>query len=179
MDLNLFHIMALAKEVKVKESLKDLKKLFKSSKPLFQPRIRMLIVIKSSDKSLSKIELSKRVQSSASSIQTWRSLYLDGGLDKLLMHETKAARPSIFTPSQHKQLEAKFHDPENGFQGYKELHHWVEKTIKSGIKPNSLMVYCRRKFGTKIKVARKSHIKKDTEAVETFKKTLVATWAKL
>jgi ABC-type taurine transport system substrate-binding protein len=28
-----------------------------------------------------------------------------------------------------------------------------------------------RKFGTSIKVARKSHIKKDPEAVEAFKKT--------
>lgn len=170
--------MAYPKEVIVKESIKSLRKLLHTSKPLFQSRIRMLIVIKQSEHPLSKNALSKLVQASASSIQIWRTLYLEGGLDNLLTHSTKASRPSMFSLEEHQVLEAKLHDPANGFQGYKELHQWVEQHIKSGIKPNSLMVYCRQKFGTKIKVGRKSHVKKDDEAVEAFKKTLVPNYVK-
>lgn len=171
--------MALPKEVIVIESTTELKQLLKKSKPLFQPRLRMLLFIKNSQKPLSKKELSKLVYCSATSIQTWRSLYLKGGISELLSHTTTASRPSIFTSEEHSKLEQKLRDPKNGLQGYKELHRWVTKHIKTGVKENSLMVYCRQKFGTKIKVARKSHVKKDEEAVETFKKTLVVTLPRL
>lgn len=171
--------MSLPKEVIVKESKSELKQLLKKSKPLFQSRIRMLLIIKNSDKSLSKKELSRIVCCSATSIQTWRSHYLKGGISELLSHSTTASRPSIFTPEQHIKLEQKLRDPKNGLQGYKELHRWVTKHIKTGVKENSLMVYCRQKFGTKIKVARKSHVKKDEQAVDTFKKTLVITFPRL
>ena len=162
--------MALPKEVLVKESIVEIKQLLKSSKPLFHTRLRMLLIIKKSKKPLSKKELSVLLVCSATSIQTWRSTYLIEGIDGLLSHSTNASRPSIFTSEQHAQLEAVLRNSENGFQGYKELHNWVTKHIKSGIKPNSLMVYCRQKFGSKIKVARKSHVKKDDEAVKAFKK---------
>ncbi|NQX99662.1 MAG: hypothetical protein HRT70_00730 [Flavobacteriaceae bacterium] len=61
----------------------------------------------------------------------------------------------------------------SGIRGYKELLIWVEQQLGKTVKYNSLMVFCRNQFGTKIKVARKSHIKKDDKAVEAFKKTLV------
>ena len=171
--------MALSKEVVVKESVIKIKQLLKSSKPLFHARLRMLLTIKKSEKALSKKELSDLIHCSATSIQTWRSAYLKEGLEGLLSHSTNASRPSIFTAEEHTQLETVLLNPDNGFQGYKELHHWVIKHIKSGIKPNSLMVYCRQKFGTKIKVARKSHVRKDLKAAETFKKTLVTSLIKL
>ena len=170
--------MALPKEVIVIESTTELKQLLKKSKPLFQPRLRMLLFIKNSQKPLSKKELSKLVYCSATSIQTWRSLYLKGGISELLSHTTTASRPSIFTSEEHSKLEQKLRDPKNGLQGYKELHRWVTKHIKTGVKENSLMVYCRQKFGTKIKVVRKSHVKKDEEAVETFKKNFSCHLAK-
>jgi hypothetical protein len=37
----------------------------------------------------------------------------------------------------------------------------------------TLLKYAERHFGSKIKVARKSHVKKDDLRVESFKKTLV------
>jgi transposase len=171
--------MALAKEVIVKESVSEIKQLLKLSKPLFHARLRMLLTIKKSEKMLSKNELSRLVHCSATSIQTWRNLYIKEGISGFLSHSSKASRPSIFTSEEHVQLETILKNPKNGFQGYKELHRWVIKHFKKEVKVNSLMVYCRQKFGTKIKVARKSHVKKDDVAVETFKKTLVITKLKL
>ena len=45
--------------------------------------------------------------------------------------------------------------------------------LKKQFKYNTLMKYSIKHFGSKIKVARKSHIKKDPEAVEAFKKISV------
>ena len=166
--------MAFAKSITVKESITEIKGLQKKGKPLFIPRLRMLLVIKKSEFALSKNALAEQVGVNHNSIQKWRKLYEQGGIEALLSHKATASRPSVFTPEDKKKIEAKLKDPNNGLQGYKELHHWVKDHLKKEVKYNTLMVYCRNQFGTKIKVARKSHIKKDDNAVEVFKKTLVA-----
>lgn len=165
--------MALPKTVQVKESLKELKSLQKKSKRLFVPRLQMLLVIKQSNIALSKHELAKLVSVNHNSIQKWRTLYIKGGITNLLSHKTNASRPSVFTAQEKLQIESKLKDPKNGFQGYKELHIWVTEYLNKDVKCNTLMVFCKNNFGTKIKVARKSHVKKDEKAVATFKKTLV------
>jgi hypothetical protein len=62
-------------------------------------------------------------------------------------------------------------DPKNGIRGYSELLQWVKTELSKDIKYITLVKYAERHFATKIKVARKSHSKKDEEAVNTFKKT--------
>ena len=79
----------------------------------------------------------------------------------------------MFTKEEREKIYKKLSDLKGGIRGYKELLFWVEEELGKTVKYNSLMVFCRNQFGTKIKVARKSHIKKDHKAVETFKKTLV------
>jgi len=64
-------------------------------------------------------------------------------------------------------------DPTNGLRGYVELLRWVEHEFKKQINYNTLLKYSVKNFGSKIKVARKSHINKNDEAVATFKKTSV------
>ena len=165
--------MALPKEVIVKQTIKELNRLQKTSKPLFIPRLRMLHVIKQSDKALSKNALSKLVGVNHNSIQKWRKMYLEGGLEGLLSHKTTASAPFMFTAQEREKIYNKLKDPKGGIRGYKELLLWVEQELGKKVKYNSLLVFCRNQFGTKIKVARKSHIKKEDKAVEAFKKTLV------
>jgi transposase len=167
--------MALPKSIQVKESLKELKLLQKKSKLLFQPRLRMLQVIKQSEKALSKKALAQLVGVNHNSIQKWRTMYLEGGLEGLLSHKTTASAPFMFTKEEREKIFNKLSDPKGGIRGYKELLVWVEKELGKTVKYNSLMVFCRNQFGTKIKVARKSHVKKNQNAVEAFKKTLVVS----
>lgn len=54
-----------------------------------------------------------------------------------------------------------------------ELLDWIKNEFKKEIKYNTLLKYSIKNFGSKVKVARKSHIKKDEEAVKAFKKTSV------
>ena len=70
-------------------------------------------------------------------------------------------------------IEKKLKDPKNGLRGYVELQAWIEQEFKKQVKYNTLLKYSIKNFGSKVKVARKSHIKKDEMAVDTFKKTSV------
>ncbi|NQY00948.1 MAG: helix-turn-helix domain-containing protein, partial [Flavobacteriaceae bacterium] len=106
--------MSLPKEVIVKESIKELKRLQKVSKPLFIPRLRMLQVIKDSKKPLSKTALSKLVGVNHNSIQKWRSMYLEGGLEGLLAHKTTASAPFMFTKDERERIYNKLSDPKSG-----------------------------------------------------------------
>ena len=171
--------MASPKLIIVKETLSELKALLKNASPLIGPRLRMLIEIKKNDKAgISKRNIAKLVGVDPNSVQTWRTLYVNGGLKALQRHNKKGFKPSVFTPEEHQSIEKKLKDPTNGLRGYTELLTWAEHEFKKQIKYNTLMKYCIKNFGSKIKVARKSHINKDPEAVIAFKKTLVKSVSK-
>jgi transposase len=54
-----------------------------------------------------------------------------------------------------------------------ELKRWIEEQFNKEVKYNTLLKYSIKNFGSKVKTARKSHVKKDEQAVESFKKTSV------
>lgn len=167
--------MSLPLSIHIKESINDLRRLQRKHGELIGKRLQVLIEIKrhESKGGISKRELSKITGVNHNSIVKWRKQYLEHGLDILLKHGRKGFKPSIITQEEHHLLEAKLSDPTNGLQGYKELLQWVEETFGKQMKYTTLYEYVKRHFKTKIKVARKSHIKKDEQAVEDFKKTSV------
>ena len=166
--------MALPKQINIKESLADLRKVLKSSSALIAPRIRVLIALKENEKSgISKRDVASLVGVNHNSVQTWRTMYLQGGLKLVQSHNKKGFKPSVFNQEEHAAIEKKLKDPKNGLRGYVELQNWIEEEFKKQVKYNTLLKYSIKNFGTKIKVARKSHIKKDENAVEAFKKTSV------
>ena len=69
----------------------------------------------------------------------------------------------IFSAEDSQKLKEKLNDHENGIQGYTELLEWVKNELSKDVKYITLLKYSQRNFGTKIKVARKSHIKKDLQ----------------
>ena len=164
--------MANALSIEVKETLQELKHLLKISPAHHSSKIRMLIEIKKSDVALSKNELADRVGVNHNSIQTWRTKYQKEGIQGLLKDGRIGFKPSIIPPAAHKKIGIKLNAPEAAFTSYKQLHEWVDKHLIEGINYNSLRHYVKRHFGAKLKVPRKSHIRKDKEAVATFKKTL-------
>lgn len=164
--------MSKAKQLLVKESVRELKQLLRTVNVTISSRLRMLIAIKSHEgESLSKRKLGKLLGVSSSSIQIWRLLYDQGGLSLLMEDKRIGFKPSILTPSEHKKIEAKLNDPCNGLRGYVELQQWISEAFGKSVKYNTLLKYCGRNFGSKSKVSRKSHVKKDPEAVEELKKT--------
>lgn len=165
--------MSSPKSIQVKESVTELKKMLKTSPRLVFPRIRMLIEIKKHENTggISKRDLADAIGVNHNSIQTWRTTYLKGGIDALVSYKKSEGRPTVFTTEEHEAIKLKLNDYNNGLRGYIELLEWVNMTFKKEIKYNTLLKYTNREFGASVKVARKSHVKKDPEAVATFKKT--------
>lgn len=165
--------MSAPKQIKITESISALKKLQKTTIPMIAIRIKVIIEFKKNEVAgISKRAVADVVGVNHNSVQTWRTLYEKGGIEAILKHDRKDGRPSTITAEEHKRIEQKLHDPKNGLRGYVELLSWVEEEFKKTIKYNTLLKYATRHFGSKVKVARKSHVKKDADAVNTFKKTL-------
>lgn len=158
----------------IKETEKEIKDFLKKSIPFIAQRLRVLLIFKQNEKTgISKREVSKLAGVDPNSVQNWRTLYLNSGIEGLMKHKKIGFKPSVFTAFEHDLLEKKLNDPENGLQGYVELKEWLEKEVGRTFHYNTLLFYCIRNFKSSVKVARKSHVKKDGKAMETFKKTSV------
>lgn len=165
--------MSSPKLIQIKESTSELKSLMKSAIPLIAIRIRCLLEIKKHSNGISKRELANILGVNHNSVQSWRTLYLQGGIDAITNHKKIGHKPNILTSQEHSMIEQKMKDPNNGLRGYIELQNWIEKELGKTIKYNTLLKYCMRHFGSSVKVARKSHVNKDPNKVEAFKKTSV------
>ena len=166
--------MALPLKITVKETITELRSLMRNKGDLIKKRLIVLIEIKKHEKTgISKRNLSDITGINHNSINKWRKIYNEFGITPLLVHaRVGGSKKSVFSAEDSQKLKEKLNDPENGIQGYTELLEWVKNELSKDVKYITLLKYSQRNFGTKIKVARKSHIKKDEEAVETFKKTL-------
>ena len=165
--------MRKALTISIKESVQQLKELLKQQPEHLRERVRLILVIKQSERSLGKNELADLLGIDPNSANSWRKRYMDGGIDKLLEFKRGRKKPGRITAKIHKKIEEKLSDPTGAFRGYEELRQWLEKTYLPGIKYHAVNKYIKRKFKVGLKVARKSHIQKDEKAVEAFKKTPV------
>ena len=167
------YTMALPLQITVKETIPALRKLQRTHGELIGKRLLMLIEIKKHEKTaISKRELSRITGINHNSIVKWRKLYNLSGIEPLLKHgRVGGFKKSVVSKEEHRKIEIKLNDPKNGIRGYTELLEWVNKELFKDMKYITLVKYTERHFGSKIKVARKSHVKKDEEAVATFKKT--------
>lgn len=166
--------MSKPKLVIVKESLKELAQLRKQISDTKSKRLLMLIELKKQKgNAISKRDLAKLIGVDPNSITAWKKVYEQSGIEGIMSDGRKGFKTSIVSTEEHKKMEAKLKDPKNGIRGYVEFLDWVKTELSKDMKYITLVKYAERHFGSKIKVARKSHVNKDDQAVETFKKSLV------
>jgi transposase len=164
--------MSAPKTFKIIESESEIKKLARKSTPMLAKRLHALLAFKRNEASgISKRQVADEIGVDPNSVQTWRSLYIEGGIKKLLTHSNIGYKPSIINGEQEQALKEQLNDPHNGMVGFIELLDWFNTTFQASINYKTFHGFVVRKFDAKIKVARKSHIKKDVQAVEAFKKT--------
>lgn len=166
--------MSAPKIFKIKETEKELKKLMKNSEPIIAKRLRVLLVCKRYESvGIGKRIVADEVGVDPNSVQAWRTHYIEGGLKKLMSHSNIGYKPSLIKGEEEKALKKKLNDPKNGIVGFVELLDWFNKTFKTNINYKTFHGFVVRKFDAKIKVARKTHVKKDSDSVEAFKKTSI------
>lgn len=165
--------MSKPKPLIVKETQKELVQLRKNSSDTKSKRLLMLIELKKEKgNAISKRDLAQRIGVDPNSITTWKRLYEQSGIEGIMSDGRIGFKASIVSSEEHKKIEQKLKDPKNGLRGYVELLDWVKTELSKDMKYITLVKYAERHFESKIKVARKSHVKKDDQAVETFKKSL-------
>jgi transposase len=165
--------MASPTMIKITESIAELKALQRKYGELISKRLQILIELKKyEDTGISKRDLSNCTGINHNTILKWRKIYIAEGIAPFLVHNRKGGyKKSVFTKDEHDILSQVLNNPENGIVGYSELRKWLEKELNKPIVYITLVKYVQRKFGAKVKVGRKSHAKKDIEALEAFKKT--------
>lgn len=166
--------MALAKQIIVKETEQELKSLLRKQPAHLKNRIKMLLVLKKSEILLSKEALARILKINHNTAQIWRTKYANGGIDELLADGRIGFKPSLISDELHQALSERLHWSKDAFTSYVDLIQWItDNYIPEGINYQTINSYVKRKFGAKIKVSRKSHINKNDELVESFKKTSV------
>lgn len=166
--------MAKSKKIFVNQTEEELRKLKMKQPPHLKKRVDMLLILIKSDVSLSKNQLAKALKINHNTAQSWRNLYSKDGIDGLLSYGKTGFKPSIINNDLHKAIEKRLNSPRDAFTSYVDLVQWItDNYIKEGVNYQTINSYVKRNFKAKLKVARKSHINKDQNAVDDFKKTFV------
>lgn len=161
--------MAHPLQLNIKERLPQLKGVLRKQAQHLRPRIQMLILMKEG-KAFSKRELADALGVNHNSVQTWRSAYKKGGISAMIRFDRGGFKPSVIPPNVHRAIEKRLKNPIGAFNGYEQLRRWIDEHYLPAINYQTVNSYVKRHFGAKLKVARKSHIQKDEQAVKEFKK---------
>lgn len=154
----------------ITEELDYLCKLFsKTREPLKKDRIKTLIFIKSGKYSYLK-EISRKIGRQEKTVGIWVQQYTKGGLKSLLEVKSGGNNTRTISNQMISAIAEKLNDSTTTITSYVELKHTLEDELGEPIDYGALYTHCRRKHKSKLKVARKSHYKKDPTAEEVFKK---------
>ena len=150
----------------IKEGDEELRVEQKSSgKVVVYQRLQMLRILKSG-KATTLVEAAPLVGVTERSLQNWWRLYKQQGLEMLLRVEPNR-RPRLDAEQQQALVEEA---GKGEFSTIAEIRRWVEQSF--GISYTEVGMWkLVRKLKIKKKTPRPSHVKKNEEAVERFKKT--------
>jgi transposase len=155
-------------QVCVKESVSQLRSYQKRFPSKFKA-LQMLIIIKQQG-SLSKYKLASLLGSGHSSVVNWRRIYLEGGIEALLIENRGGFKKGKITAAAEKELASRLHNPKEGFRSFIEIQQWLAKQFGIEMEYHAVNKYVKRKFGARLKVSRKSHVQKSPAAEAVFKK---------
>ena len=155
----------------IEESLSELKNL-RSKQPTLskQKRVDCLVHLKTS-KFKTRKELANHLSIHIRTQERWLTQYRTGGMASYISNEPQIRPSKIISPQIHDALEARVNSSDSPFLGYWEAQQWVEDTFNVQIKYHWLRKYLITHFKTKLKSPRKSHYKKEEQAIEAFFKT--------
>jgi len=162
--------MAKVIDIQVLESEKELISLRNSSSNFVKrDRIKFLLLLKKGKCKYTK-DLASKTGLSRKTIYNWLKNYREGGLEKLCKNNKGGNNTPLLNQATIKEIEILLNDPYNTIISYVELLSILQERHQPELTYGALYKHCRIKHGSKLKVARKSHHKKDPQAVEAFKK---------
>lgn len=158
-------------DVEITESESELLYLLrKQTKILQHSRVKTLLFIKQGKVKYTS-EIATKLNRSRKSIYNWLQLYQNEGIQAYLEVASRGSRKEQLNDYTKECLATKLENPYTDITSYVELLQWAEQNCQEKIPYHALYHYCRSKLNSQLKIARKSHHKKDKQTVEVFKKT--------
>ena len=131
--------------------------------------LKALLLLKQGEKTL--VEISVSLEIHFTTLERWIKSYQTKGIEKFLDGITRNKPSKLITPSIHQQIEDRLKSSGNPFSGYVEVQQWLLQEHGVEIEYQWLWKYMTTKMNSKLKVPRKTNVKKDPEAEESFFKT--------
>jgi transposase len=155
----------------IKEDIETLKSLYKKElNSRVKLRIKCLIYTKSNKYSTQTI-LATHLGVNPATVLRWLKQYREEGLESVISLKHKGCPRSKISKLIHDELAIKLNSSTDLFRGYWDVQNWVNNKFNEQIEYNTIRTYLIRHFKTKLKSPRKSHYKKDEQAIEAFFKT--------
>jgi len=155
----------------ISESVSELKH-FRSQTNNYRVKARIQSLILTKEKRFTSSEyLANHLGIDVATLRRWKAKYLESGLEEFLKIRNGGKRYSHVSSDLHEALLQKAHNSEDPFMSYIEAVQWVKEHHDQTIKYTTLRSYLVDNFKTKVKKPRKSHYKKDEQAIAAFKKT--------
>lgn len=157
-------------KIEIKETEERLKKdLRKTTTDMYRARIRTLLLIKSGKYNYQR-ELSNKLGYCERTINRWLTLYKKEGYSVYLQVNFKGNATKKISSELSEAIFKELNNPKSTITSYVELFALLKEKFKEDIPYTTLYDHCRKKYNSVLKVSRKSHYKKDEQAVEAFKK---------
>ena len=156
--------------IDVAESIEFLQKEYaKTKSQLCKDRIKTLLYVKQK-RYCFQSEIGKRLGKTEKTIRNWLQKYSTSGFASLLEVKSGGNNTKTISDKALRFISDKIHDQNTTITSYVELQLVIEQELKEHVAYGALYSHCRRNYKSKLKVARKSHHKKDEKAEELFKK---------
>ena len=162
--------MGRVKKLEIKESTAELLKLIRGEKrPLVQARLQALYLYKSGQ-TQDYAAISEQVGYERHTVGKWFKLYRQQGLTACLQLEMGKKSGSIISGQALAELKEKLNSATDYFTSYKQIHQWLIKEHNLQLSYEHVHRFVRYTLKAKLKVVRKSNLKKDAVKEEKFKK---------
>lgn len=163
--------MSYTSRIKVKETGKELISAFQGAKDQrVKLKIKSLILFKEGNFKKQE-DLASHLCIGYSALRLWLKKYSSFGFEKFITIPVKGKPKSSISPEIHNALEQKLNDSHDSLKGYWDAVNWLKETMGVDLGYQALRNYMIKHFKTKLKVPRKSHYKKDEQAIAAFLKT--------
>lgn len=163
--------MGRARKTDIAESAEALlERSRKEPHPLAQARLRAFYLYRSGQ-ALEYGQIAKEVGYERHAVGQWFRCYREKGLEACLRIDPGGhKRDSAIKGKALEELRARLSSPTGCFTSYRQIHQWLEEEHQIHLSYEHVHRFVRRHLGAKLKVVRKSSIKKDAAYEEKYKK---------
>ncbi len=121
--------MAGVTSIDVKESLDELvEQLRQAATPTAKERLQVLYWLKQ-EQAPSISTIAQAVGKHRNTVQTWLSMYREGGVEAMLEVKKSSGRARVIPQWAEEALAKRLEEPNHGFQSYGAVQQWLAQTL--------------------------------------------------